>query len=139
VTWKHKLNTYVCRCQRLDDSEWSGRECDRSVLGIAHVIKLVRVPSWANVVEVEPRGVALSAARLDLKYLAGGKLTNKLLIGYLCRVKLNSHALGVSCGATADLLIFGICCLLIAIAVTNGRIEVREILQENMFGACKRR
>jgi hypothetical protein len=82
--------------------------------------------------------VASSAAsRLDLKYIADSKLTDKLLIGYLCRVKLNSHALGVSCGACADLSIVGIFQLLTAIAVSNGRLEVREVLQENVLRACK--
>jgi len=69
-----------------------------------------------------------AASRLDHKYCAGRKLTNKRFIGHLCRIKLDSHALRVSCGAGADLSISGIFGLLAAIAVTNRRLEIGEVL-----------
>jgi hypothetical protein len=68
----------------------------------------------------------------------GRKLTNQLLIGYLCRIKLNSHTLGVSRGSGADLPIIGVIGLLVAIAVSNGRLEIREILEKNVLRAWKR-
>ena len=70
--------------------------------------------------------------------MAGSKLTNKLLIGDLCGVKLDSHALSVSRDSGTDISINGVARVLATIAVTNGRFEVREVLQEYMFCACGR-
>lgn len=78
------------------------------------------------------------APRADYRYSAGRKLTNKLLIGDFCRVKLDSHTLSVSCGSSTDVSIFGVACLLAAIAVANGGLEVRKVLQEYVFRACER-
>ncbi len=92
---------------------------------------LVRVMSSPVVVEAEPgRGQSSSVDSFstDDEYFADRKLTNKCFIGYLCGIELDSHALGVSCGTSADLSITGIVCRVIAIAVTNRRLEVREVL-----------